>query len=112
MQIPLNGFDVSPLTAPCSLFPDSPPNPPESMLGKLGTSLFQLAFFYFGDIVTYPVGTYAQPGPASMLIPVLKFRARLVVIAGLVGYANISRRRKIGAYQSLLPVKVSRSVDI
>ena len=112
VQIPLNGFDVSPLPAPCSLFPDSAADPPESMLANLGTSLFQLVFFYFGDIVTYRVGTYAAPVPTSMGTPVNDFNNALVNIASVIGNANMSQRQKVGPYASLLPTTVSRSVDI
>jgi arachidonate 15-lipoxygenase len=112
VQIPLNGFDVSPLTAPCSLYADDPNDSPESMLAKLGTALFQLVFFYFGDIVTYPVGTWAAPPPSPMVMPATKFEAALVVVAGAIDQANANKRQKVGAYHTLLPKKVSRSVDI
>jgi hypothetical protein len=113
VQIPLNGFDVSPLTAPCSLYPDAATDAPESMLANLGTSLFQLAFFYFGDVVTYRVGDYRLKKvniPREMKASVAAFASRVRDITDAIVEANT--KRKVGAYESLLPEKVSRSVDI
>jgi hypothetical protein len=112
VQIPLNGFDVSPLTAPCSLYPDAETAPPESMMANLGTSLFQLAFFYFGDIVTHEVGSYfaKRRMPNRLKAPTDLFTSRLPQIEQHIAQANAGRT--IGAYNSLLPQYVSRSVDI
>jgi arachidonate 15-lipoxygenase len=115
VQIPLNGFDVSPLTAPGSLYPDDTTAPPESMLATLGTSLFQLAFFYFGDIVTFGVGTHVvekKDIPLKMQAPVERFAKTLPNIAKRINAANSTVRKAVGAYETLLPDKVSRSVDI
>lgn len=117
VQIPLNGFDVSPLTAPCSLYPDKSTDPPEAMLANLGTSLFQLAFFYFGDIVTFSMGDYQvrsmkgpMPIPTKMKDEVKTFKKALRGIERDIDAAN--QLRKVGAYKTLLPEMVSRSVDI
>jgi arachidonate 15-lipoxygenase len=116
VQIPLNGFDVCPVTAPCSLYPDASDAPPESMLARFGTSLFQLAFFYFGDIVTYAAGTYGHAGapnpPGNMSAAVSAFGTAIQTIGNAIRHANATERINIGAYEPLLPEKVSRSVDI
>jgi arachidonate 15-lipoxygenase len=115
VQVPLNGFDVSPLTAPCALYPDDPSDPPESMLADLGTSLFQLAFFYFGDVITENVGTYAVTTrriPSRMQTMAAEFPKALPTIKNRIDGANSQQRRNVGAYEPLLPEKVSRSVDI